>query len=94
MDRKEIDHCWSPSPKGIEGGGAAAEAAALKWLINEIGGRGDRARQRGMEKGPLSGFVRSFSSASSPSSSSSSRGQFGGYGQGFSIRQLSSSTNA
>ena len=50
-----------------------------------------------MEKGPLSGFVRSFSSASSTSSSSSSsssRGQFGGYGQGFSIRQLSSSTNA
>ena len=38
MDRKESDYCLNPSPKGIEGGGGAA----VKWLINEIGGRGDR----------------------------------------------------
>lgn len=74
MDRKESDYCLNPSPKGIEGGGGAA----VKWLINEIGGPRQREGGTAGEGGPLSGFVRSFSSASS------SWGKFGGYGQGFS----------
>ena len=56
MDRKESDYCLNPSPKGIEGGGGAA----VKWLINEIGGPRQREGGTAGEGGPLSGFVPSL----------------------------------